>query len=63
MECALFGMCSFINVLKKECDQNGMCHYLNVPFWNVIKIECARFGLWLFLECTLLGMCSFYSGI
>ena len=44
LEYALFGMCFFWNVLKKECAQNGMCSKLNALFlecdlWNVLCLE------------------------
>ena len=58
IECAFLNV-PFSNVLFSECvlsAQNQLS-----PFWNVIKMKCALFGMcfiWnvLFLKCALFGM-------
>ena len=46
----------------KRCSSG---HFLMCPIWNVIKMECAPFGMWYkwnvsFLECDLIEMCHFW---
>ena len=47
LECALNGLCPFLNFAISlfgtcsKCDLDRMCFFGKCPFWNVVKTECA----------------------
>ena len=61
-EFALFGMCSFWNLLFFWFHSFRMSSFRNVLYYKWLFLECALFGLSSkqnvpFLECALFGMC------